>query len=343
VGPARQLLLPPLVPLPCITARRAAGCFTRLPRLPPSSRHQEHLKHRPPPPPLTPLPFPLQLIAPFNAIKAAPMAIDGRSSLGVAPPPFPALFNPKSIPCAPLSTPAQALHLSTLVRALSPGGSCRRAIASAWSPPDAGGHLPRALFVLARHAHRSHEDPTPLDPYPTQPSRSTRRRRRAKVNSHGRRPCFVSIVPPSSPLPSQAQVHQGLILTRGSTQPRLQPPPRRAPVIPTATHCRTSSTPPHRRQRASGEPRDVLLFLPVQTASQIVHRSAQTAVSGEVSGEPPPLRCRRRPSPRRPSPTCDRGRPMGTDGPDQKGGVPLGSVHGGPVDRVHRDGPRATS
>jgi hypothetical protein len=57
---------------PCITARRAAGYFTRLPRLPPSSHHQEHLKHRPPPPPLTPLPFPLQLIAPLNAIKAAP-------------------------------------------------------------------------------------------------------------------------------------------------------------------------------------------------------------------------------------------------------------------------------
>jgi hypothetical protein len=39
---------------------------------------------------------------------------------------------------------------------------------------------------------------------------------------------------------------------------------------------------------------------------------------------------RHRPSPRRPSPTCDRGRPMGTDDLDQRGGVALRSIHGGP-------------
>jgi hypothetical protein len=81
------------------------------------------------------------------------MAIDGRSSLSVAPPPIPALFNPKSIPCAPLSTPAHALHLPpTPVRAPPRGGSDSRAITGAWSPLDAGGHLPRDLFVLTRRA-----------------------------------------------------------------------------------------------------------------------------------------------------------------------------------------------
>jgi hypothetical protein len=41
------------------------------------------------------------------------------------------------------------------------------------------------------------------------------------------------------------------------------------------------------------------------------------------------------------SPAHDQGRTIGADGPDQKGGVPLRSVHRGPVDQVHRAGPRA--
>jgi hypothetical protein len=31
-----------------------------------------------------------------------------------------------------------------------------------------------------------------------------------------------------------------------------------------------------------------------------------------------------------------RGRPIGTDGPDQTGAYPFDPVHGGPVDQVHR-------
>jgi hypothetical protein len=54
------------------------------------------------------------------------MAIDGRSSLGVAPPTFPALFYPKSIPCAPLSTPLTHLHTPILALAPSPSNSDRR-------------------------------------------------------------------------------------------------------------------------------------------------------------------------------------------------------------------------
>jgi hypothetical protein len=71
---------------------------------------------------------------------------------------------------------------------------------------------------------------------------------------------------------------------------------------------------------------------------------ARERISGEVSGEQPP---RRPPAPqrevvcRRPSPACDRGRLMGTDGPDLKGGETLRSVHGGPMDRVH--GRRSTA
>jgi hypothetical protein len=59
-------------------------------------------------------------------------------------------------------------------------------------------------------------------------------------------------------------------------------PPRQAPVIPTTPRRRTSSTLPHHRQRAPGELRDLLLLLPVQTTSQIVHRSAQTTISGDA-------------------------------------------------------------
>jgi hypothetical protein len=76
-------------------------------------------------------------------------------------------------------------------------------------------------------------------------------------------------------------------------------------VIPTAPHRRTSSTPPHRHQRVSGELRDVLLFLPVQTASQIVHRSAQTTISGEspVSRRRPAAGAVRLPAAHRPHAT----------------------------------------
>jgi hypothetical protein len=38
---------------------------------------------------------------------------------------------------------------------------------------------------------------------------------------------------------------------------------------------------------------------------------------------------------RRPPLACSRGRPIGADGPDLKGGIPLRSVHRGPVDQVH--------
>jgi hypothetical protein len=54
------------------------------------------------------------------------------------------------------------------------------------------------------------------------------------------------------------------------------PPPRRATVIPTAPRRRTTSTLPHRRHRAAGELRTILLLLPVQSASQIVAPSSRT-------------------------------------------------------------------
>jgi hypothetical protein len=65
---------------------------------------------------------------------------------------------------------------------------------------------------------------------------------------------------------------------------------------------------------------------------------ARERISGEVSSEPP-SHCP--PAPpraivcRRTSPACDRGRPMGADGPDLKGGETLRSVHRGPVDQAH--------
>jgi hypothetical protein len=176
---------------------------------------------------------------------------------------------------------------------------------------------------------------------PPEPSRRTEApAATAEVNSHGRCPYFVSIVPPSSLLPSHAQVHQGLIPTPGSTQPRPQPPPRRAPVIPAAPHCRTLSTLPHRHQRASGELHDVLLFLPVQTVSQIVHRSDQTAISGELPTKPPSGAAASRPFAAacrvRASSAADRK----TNGPDQIGVYPLALVQHGPVDRGTRRGPQ---
>jgi hypothetical protein len=151
-----------------------------------------------------------------------------------------------------------------------------------------------------------------------------------------RRPCFVSIVPPSSPLPSHTQVHQGLIPTRGSAQPRPQPPPRRAPVIPSAPLGRTSSTPPHRRQRVSGELRDVLLLLSVQTASQIVHRSAQTTISGELPAKPPSGAAASRPCAAACRVCASAAADRETNGPDQIGVYPLAPVHRGPMDQVHR-------
>jgi hypothetical protein len=85
-------------------------------------------------------------------------------------------------------------------------------------------------------------------------------------------------------------------------------PNRAVPGAPPSSsrscHC-TSSTPPHRRQRAPGELCDVFLLLPVQTASQIVHRSAQTTISGEspVSRRRPAAGAGRLPTARRPHAT----------------------------------------
>jgi hypothetical protein len=158
----------------------------------------------------------------------------------------------------------------------------RRAIAGAWSISSLvltsqSSHCPSSPCASSSRRSRA---PEPFS-FPAEPSSRTGAPA-AEVNSRGRRPCFAFINPPSSLLPSHAQVYQWLIPTLGSTQPRPQRPPRQAPMIPAAPHRRTSSTPPQRRQRASGELRDVLVFLHVQTASQIVHRSAQTAISGDV-------------------------------------------------------------
>jgi hypothetical protein len=65
------------------------------------------------------------------------------------------------------------------------------------------------------------------------------------------------------------------IPTPRSSKPRLQPPYRRVSGLPSARLWRTSSPPPHRRQRAPGELRVVVLFLPVQTPSQTVHHSSR--------------------------------------------------------------------
>jgi hypothetical protein len=140
----------------------------------------------------------------------------------------------------------------------------RRAIAGAWSIlslvlTSQSSHCPASPCVSSSRRSRA---PKPFS-FPAEPSRRTGAPA-AEVNSRGRRPCFAFIGPPSSLLPSHAQVYQWLIPMLGRTQPRPQPPPRRSPVIPAAPHRRTSSTPPHRRQRASGELRDVLLVLPVQ-------------------------------------------------------------------------------
>jgi hypothetical protein len=191
--------------------------------------------------------------------------------------------------------------------------------------------------------HRRLEDPVPQNPSPSpaEPSRRTEATAAAaEVNSDGRRLCFVSIIPPSSLLPLHAQVHQGHIPTPGSMQPRPQPPPRRAPMISATPHRRTSSTPPHRRKRAFGEIRDVLLSLPTQTASQIVHSSAQTAISGELPTKPPSGAAASRPFAAacrvRASSAADRK----TNGPDQIGVYPLALVQHGPVDRGTRRGPQ---
>jgi hypothetical protein len=98
------------------------------------------------------------------------------------------------------------------------------------------------------------------------------------------------VVPP--PLPAAAICRRPALFTRlslhlmrrctekniptpRSSKPRLQPPPRRVSGLPSARLWRTSSPPPHRRQRAPGELRVVVLFLPVQTPSQTVHHSSE--------------------------------------------------------------------
>jgi hypothetical protein len=112
-------------------------------------------------------------------------------------------------------------------------------------------------------------------------------------------------------------------------------------VISSAPLRCTSFTPRHRRQQPPGELCAVLLFLPVQTACVLVHCSPRAAFSGEAPASrrraPPPLVC---PPPSLRMHTSRAARSI-ADGPDLKGGVPLRSVHRGPVDQVH--GRRSTA
>jgi hypothetical protein len=109
-----------------------------------------------------PLQFPPSVSPPplLNAILKlpAPLAIDGRSSPGAAPPPFPVLFKPWPSPCFSLFPPRTRPtppHRRRHREARSPchcrpSGAPRRR-----RPPH------RAHRASHRHTCRQHEDPTP--------------------------------------------------------------------------------------------------------------------------------------------------------------------------------------
>jgi hypothetical protein len=120
---------------------------------------------------------------------------------------------------------------------------------------------------------------------------------------------YISRTLPSPPPSPEPELHR-----RRSAAARL--PPRSPPTAP---------LPP---LQAAGEFPLLLLFLSMPSPSKMAHRN----IIWPSSGEPPPLRP---PAPppiacTRPGPSDRRGRPR------SKGGMPLRSVHRGPVDQVHR-------
>jgi hypothetical protein len=77
-------------------------------------------------------------------------------------------------------------------------------------------------------------------------------------------------------------------VTPRSTQPRPQPPSLRASEPPSASIRCMSSPPLHRRQRAPGELRAILLFLLVQTALETEPCNSRSSELRRCSSEAPP-------------------------------------------------------
>jgi hypothetical protein len=76
----------------------------------------------------------------------------------------------------------------------------------------------------------------------------------------------------------------------------------------------------------------LLVFLPCELVAGRPSLASPALAAGRRRG---PAASPRRPHPQAPGPSDHGGQSR------SKGGVPLGSVHRGPVDRVHRRGPRA--
>jgi hypothetical protein len=129
---------------------------------------------------------------------------------------------------------------------------------------------------------------SPRPSFPASPSLALAPRAEVKCSAASRCPSAVGPELTLLFLLLHSQDHQDPTATPRSTQPRPQPSPRWAPVIPTAPHRRTTSTPPHRRHRAAGELRTVPLLLPVQSVSQTVPRSLEPPSPVMPRRAPPP-------------------------------------------------------
>jgi hypothetical protein len=123
------------------------------------------------------------------------MAIDGRSSLGAAPPPFLTLFKSSQNPCFSLFPHPYTTHTSP--------PSCtrrrlevfrRRAITGVWSPLETGVHLlgSSSSSLVVRAAHTSIWCPGSSLPSLTEPPEAHRRRGEELCRRH---------LPPLSVLP----------------------------------------------------------------------------------------------------------------------------------------------
>jgi hypothetical protein len=115
-----------------------------------------------------------------------------------------------------------------------------------------------------------------------------------------------------------------------SRNPRLEPHPPRKPAILSACGRRARTPLSHRRQRAPGEVRAVLLFLLVQTAHEMVARISRSSIAGEVGHRlrraPPRAQCAAAPVCPRPPPTARSGS-NGSDPPGRESARPRNGQH----------------